>query len=330
MLDELVAAIARHGGDMWSDTAVPRQRLVTLDEPVAPLDMLYEPMVCFVVQGSKSSVAGDRRWTSGCGEVFLNSLVLPVTATFEEVPYRSAVLRLDGGMLAELLLELEPDPDPRDTRGSGTRGIGAQAGGVHTRGAQAGGAHADGASGPPGPDPEGRLATPMTPELADAVTRWVRLLDTPQDIPALAGRIETEILYRLLGSELGPTLRHFALDDSAAARIRTAARWIYARFTEPLGIEAIAAVAHMSTASLHRHFKAATGMSPLRFQKHLRLQEARRLLLAEDTTAALVAERVGYVSATQFNREYRRTYGLPPGQDAARLRDRLADVRRGA
>ncbi|MDQ0775788.1 AraC-like DNA-binding protein [Streptomyces aurantiacus] len=304
MLDELTEAIARHGGDMWSDTAVPRLRLVTLDEPVAPLDMLYEPMICFIVQGAKSSVAGDRSWTTGRGEVFLNSLVLPVTATFQEVPYRSAVLRLDGGMLAELLLELGPGPGP--------------------------GPDGSDASGFPAPDPAGRLTTPMTPELADAVTRWVRLLDTPQDIRALAGRIETEILYRLLGSTLGPTLRHFTLADSAAARVRTAARWIYTRFSEPLGIDAIAAAAHMSPASLHRHFKAATGMSPLRFQKHLRLQEARRLLLAGDTTAALVAERVGYVSATQFNREYRRAYGLPPGQDAARLRDRLADVGRGA
>jgi AraC-like DNA-binding protein len=316
MLDELTAAIARHGGDMWSDTAVPRLRLVMLDEPVAPLDMLYEPMICFIVQGAKSSVAGDRSWTSGRGEVFLNSLVLPVTATFQEVPYRSAVLRLDGGMLAELLLELGPEQEPGQGPGQG------QGQGQEPDGSDAGGF--------PVPDPVGRITTPMTPELTDAVTRWVRLLDTPQDIRALAGRIETEILYRLLGSELGPTLRHFTLADSAAARVRTAARWIYTRFSEPLGIDAIAAVAHMSPASLHRHFKAATGMSPLRFQKQLRLQEARRLLLAGDITAALVAERVGYVSATQFNREYRRAYGLPPGQDVARLRDRLADAGRGA
>ncbi|MFE7030923.1 AraC family transcriptional regulator N-terminal domain-containing protein [Streptomyces sp. NPDC057621] len=292
MLDELAAVIARHGSDMWSDTAVPRQRLVTLDEPPAPLDLLYEPMLCFVVQGSKSSVAGERSWTAGSGQVFLNSLVLPVTATFEEVPYRSAVMRLDGARLAELLLELEPDGTDQPAL--------------------------------PGPGPAGPVTAPMTDEITDAVTRWVRLLDTPRDIRALAGRFEMEILYRLLGTELGPTLRHYTLADSSAARIRTAARWICARFAEPLAVEEIAATAHMSTASLHRNFKAATGMSPLRFQKHLRLQEARRLLLAGDTTAALVAEKVGYVSATQFNREYRRTYGLPPGQDTTRLRDRLA------
>ncbi|MGC5567040.1 AraC family transcriptional regulator N-terminal domain-containing protein [Streptomyces sp. FR-108] len=298
MLDELAAVITRHGSDMWSDTAVPRQRLVTLDEAEAPLDLLYEPMICFVVQGSKSSVAGERSWTAGRGQVFLNSLVLPVTATFEEVPYRSAVMRLDGGRLAELLLELEPEPDGTDHPALPGQG----------------------------PVPTGPVTTPMTPEIIDAVTRWVRLLDTPQDIRALAGRFEMEILYRLLGTALGPILRHYTLADSPAARIRTAARWICARFAEPLTVDEIAATAHMSTASLHRNFKAATGMSPLRFQKHLRLQEARRLLLADDTTAALVAEKVGYVSATQFNREYRRTYGLPPGQDTARLRDRLTDT----
>jgi AraC-like DNA-binding protein len=135
--------------------------------------------------------------------------------------------------------------------------------------------------------------------------------------------IESEILYRLLRSPLGPALRHWSLADSAAARIRTVARWICEHYAEPLGIDEIAEMARMSPATLHRHFKAATGMSPMKFQKHLRLQEARRRLFAGDVTAAQVAQAVGYVSATQFNREYRSAYGLPPGQDAAGLRARL-------
>lgn len=169
----------------------------------------------------------------------------------------------------------------------------------------------------------------MTPELVDAVTRWVQLLDTPEDIRPLATRIESEILYRLLRSSLGPVLRQWSPTDSATTRVREVARWICAHYTEPLSIDAIAAAAHMSPASLHRHFKAATGMSPLRYQKHLRLQEARRRLVAGDATAAQIAHAVGYVSATQFNREYRSTYGLPPGQDAARLRTRLTLSRTG-
>ncbi|MFD8717824.1 helix-turn-helix domain-containing protein [Streptomyces sp. NPDC059629] len=164
----------------------------------------------------------------------------------------------------------------------------------------------------------------MTPELVDTVTRWVQLLDAPEDIRPLAGRIESEILYRLLRGPLGPILRQWSPADTATTRVREVARWICARYTEPLSIDAIAAAAHMSPASLHRHFKAATGMSPLKYQKNLRLQEARRRLVAGDATAAQIAQAVGYVSATQFNREYRSAYGLPPARDAAQLRTRLA------
>jgi len=291
MLDQLAAAITRHNNGWWTDTAVPHLTLVGLDELIAPCDLLYEPMICFIADGAKRTIAGDRSWLTGHGEMFLNSLMLPVIATFERVPYRSVVLRLDSRALADLLLELD-GTDPR-----------------------------------PLPDPGMQITAPMTPELVDAVTRWVGLLDTPGDIRPLAGRIEDEILYRLLSSPLGPILRQFALADSGAARVRTAAAWICEHYTEPLSIDMIAAVAHMSTATLHRQFKAATGMSPLRFQKQLRLQEARRQLVAGNTTAALVAEAVGYASATQFNREYRRAYGLPPAQDAARLRSRLVNAR---
>ncbi|NUK10849.1 AraC family transcriptional regulator [Streptomyces lunaelactis] len=287
MVDWLAAAIARHSDGRWSDTAVPRLTVVALDEPVAPADLLYEPMVCFIAGGAKRTVAGDRSWVAGRGEMFLNSLALPVTCVFEQVPYRSAVLRLDSRVLADLLLEL------------------------------------DGSSPRPQPHPAGQGIARMTPELLDAVTRWVRLLDAPEDIRPLAARTESEILYRLLGSPLGPHLRQFALADSGTARVREAAGWISAHYTEPLTVEEIAAVAHMSTATLHRHFKAATGMSPLRFQRHLRLQEARRRLVAGGTTAALVAEAVGYASPTQFSREYRRAYGLPPARDAAHLRGRM-------
>ncbi|GAA3012949.1 AraC family transcriptional regulator [Streptosporangium longisporum] len=293
MLDDLAAVIARHNDGLWAESAVPHLTLVTIDEPIGPTDLLYEPMICFIADGAKRTVTGDRSLVAGSGEMMLSSLRVPVTAVFERTPYRAAVLRFDGRVLADLLLELE-DAGPAAPAGSG-----------------------------------GQIIAPMTPELVDAVTRWVRLLDTPGDIRPLAARIESEILYRLLGSPLGPALRRLALTGSGAARVSAAAGWICAHYSEPLTVESIAAVAHMSAATLHRHFKTATGMSPLRFQKHLRLQEARRLLVAGDTTAAMVAERVGYASATQFNREYRRHYGLPPAQDAARLRGRLASAAPG-
>ncbi len=281
---DLHDAIERHRRGPWSPTAVPRLTLVSIEKPIGQADQIYEPMICFVARGSKNSVAGDLRWRTRAGDVLLNSLAMPVTAMFEELPYRSAVLQLDARVLSELLLELGPSvpvtADPPDARNSMT----------------------------------------MTPEIVDAVTRLVRLLDTPDDIPALAGRVEGEILYRLLASPLGPALRHWARTDTAAARIRAVASWIIGHHAEPLSIDGLAAIAHMSPASLHRHFKAATGMSPLRFQKQLRLQEARRRLVAGDLTAAEVAAAVGYASATQFNREYRRFYGLPPVQDTIRLR----------
>lgn len=287
MLDELAAVVARHCHGLWRDTEVPRQNIVAIDEPLTNIDLQYETMACFVVDGAKLAMAGDRGWLTGRGDMFLSTVGMPVTATFERTPYRAVSLRLDGGPLADLLLEL------------------------------------DGTGSTAAPETDRLLTVPMTPELVDAVTRWVRLLDTPADIAPLAPRVEAEILYRLLAGPLGPTLRQLAMTDSPVSRVRRAAGWITAHYTERITVEDVAAEAHMSTATLHRHFKAATGMSPLRFQKHLRLQEARRRLVAGDVTAAMVAEAVGYVSASQFNREYRRAYGLPPLQDAARLRGNL-------
>ncbi|GGN24834.1 AraC family transcriptional regulator [Streptomyces fuscichromogenes] len=285
MLDRLIAAIDRHCGVSGADTPVPRLSLAAVDEPVEPAHLLYEPTICFVAAGTKRTTAGELVRVAAPGQMLLTTIDLPVTADLEQVPYRSASLRLDAEALTDLLVEL-----------AGTA--------------------------PPAAPPAGsaHVAAPMSPELVDAVTRWVELLDTPDDIRPLAGRVEGEILYRLLRSSLGPVLRQWTAADSTATRVREVARWIRARYAEPLSIDEIAAVAHMSAASLHRHFKAATGLSPLRYQKHLRLQEARRRLAAGDATAAQIAQAVGYVSPTQFNREYRTAYGLPPVQDAARLR----------
>ncbi|MFB6783195.1 AraC family transcriptional regulator N-terminal domain-containing protein [Streptomyces sp. NPDC056352] len=291
MLDQLAAAIDRHCVGLGSDTKIPRLSLAAADEPIDPTGLLYEPMICFVADGAKRTTSGDRSQVAHAGEMLLTTIDLPVAVDLEKVPYRSAVMQLDGRALADLLIEL-------DETGSATTSAAA-----------------------------GQVSAPMTPELVNAVTRWVELLDTPEDIRPLAPRIESEVLYRLLRSSLGAILRQWSLADSTTSRVRQVARWICEHYTEPLSIDAIAAVAHMSPASLHRHFKAATGMSPLKYQKHLRLQAARRRLAAGDATAAQIAQAVGYMSATQFNREYRSTYGLPPGQDAARLRARLTHTR---
>jgi AraC-like DNA-binding protein len=238
-------------------------------------------MVSFIAAGAKRTVAGSHSWSVPGGRMLLSTVQLPVTALFEQVPYRSAVLALDKQLLTELLLELGP-------------------------------------AAPPTAEPAWRAAADMPADVIDAVTRLVRLLDAPGDIPVLAPRIEGEIIYRLLTGPLGPSLRQIV--GTADTRIRAVIAWLGDRFAEPVSIDQIAEQAGMSPATLHRHFTAATGMSPLRYQKHLRLLAARRRLLAGDATAAQVAHTVGYTSATQFSREYRAFYGLPPLQDITRLR----------
>jgi len=284
----LCQAISAHrDGGPWTYSAVPRLSLVATDVALPASRLLYDPMVCFIAQGTKRTVAGERSWLVPAGQMLLNTLHLPVTAVFEQIPYRSAVLALDGQVLTDLLLELGDGPT----------------------------AHLDDAW---------QATAAMEPELIDAVTRYIRLLDAPADIALLGPRIETEILYRMATSPLGPLLRRWAYADNTAAQIRTAVNWVATHYADTLTVDTIAAAAAMSPATLHRHFKSATGMSPLQYQKQLRLLHARRRLLT-GTTATQTAQDVGYTSATQFNREYRRFHGLPPAQDAARLRAAIAN-----
>jgi transcriptional regulator GlxA family with amidase domain len=150
--------------------------------------------------------------------------------------------------------------------------------------------------------------------------RLMRLLDAPNDIRVLAPLLEREILYRLLQGPQGGALRQIVHADSRLGQVRRAICWIRDHFDQPLRIQALAEIAGMSAASFHRHFKAATAMSPLQFQKSIRLQEARRMLMTRHDVAR-VAYAVGYESASQFSREYARLFGLPPVLDSVRLRD---------
>jgi AraC-like DNA-binding protein len=156
--------------------------------------------------------------------------------------------------------------------------------------------------------------------LLDGFLRLVRLLDTPQDVAVLGPLILREIHYRLLQSEQFGRLAQIAIGDNRLRRVSGAIGWIKQHFAEPLQIDALAKQINMSPSALHHHFKAVAGMSPVQYQKRLRLQEARRLLLADATSAEAVAYEVGYASASQFNREYVRLFGQPPRRDAERLR----------
>jgi AraC-like DNA-binding protein len=173
---------------------------------------------------------------------------------------------------------------------------------------------------------EGRLTAPgvslsaVTPELLDAAVRLLRLLAAPRDIPALAPLAEREILYRLLTGDQVATLRQIALGDRRMRGVGRAIEWIKRNYREPFRIETLAAQATMSPSSLHAHFKTLTAMSPLQYQKQLRLQEARRLILSQDFDAASAGYRVGYDDASQFHREYKRLFGAPPMRDVERLR----------
>jgi len=161
----------------------------------------------------------------------------------------------------------------------------------------------------------------LRPPLLDALLRLVRLLDAPQDIPVLAPLILRELHFRLLQGEQHGRLAEMAIGDGRLRRVAGAIRWIKEHYAEPLQIETLAKHVNMSASALHGHFKAVAGVSPIQYQKHLRLQEARRLLLSEGTSAEAVAYEVGYASPSQFSREYARLFGQPPRRDADRMRE---------
>lgn len=167
--------------------------------------------------------------------------------------------------------------------------------------------------------------TPVTVELLDAWLRMLRLMERPDEIAALAPAYEREILFRVLQGPLGWMLRDIAVPDTAVSRISVAIRWIRENFSNPLRIEALAEMAALSVSAFHRHFKAVTALSPLQYQKRIRLLQARSLLMTGAGNATSVSYGVGYESPTQFSREYARLFGLPPSRDIARLRERQRD-----
>jgi AraC-like DNA-binding protein len=170
------------------------------------------------------------------------------------------------------------------------------------------------------PAPPGIGVADASRELLDAVVRMVRLLDSPDDRDVLAPMIEREILWRLINGPLGQSVRQIGLTDSSLTHVSRAVRWISEHFNQPFRVEDLARSCGMSTSAFHRNFQAVTALSPIQFQKQIRLQESRLLLLTGADDVATVGYRVGYDSASQFSREYRRQFGLAPGRDAARLR----------
>ena len=275
-------------GDGTHDTAIPRMFLHRASAVSTPLHTVYQPAVCFIAQGSKQAMAGENVYFYKGGDYLIISVDVPavgqITSATPEHPFLSLRLDLDPGVIGALMLESDIE---RASRGQ----------------------------------PEPSLAvSDMTGELLDAAIRLLRLLKTPRDIPILAPLAEREILYRLLRGEQTSRMGQIAFAESKLQQINRAIAWIKTNFRNAFSVEDLADEARMSSSALHQHFKTVTGMTPLQYQKQLRLQEARRLMLTEATDAALAGHAVGYDSPSQFSREYRRLFGAPPLRDIEKLR----------
>ena len=257
--------------------------------PLKPLHSVLKPSVCVIAQGSKEVLLGDSRYRYDPSHYLLATVELPrvsqVLEASKERPYLSLRLELDPTLVSSVMVETG-----------------------HV-------SHRDHA------DVRAIAVSPLDGNLLDAFVRLVRLLDAPAEARVLLPLITREIIYRLLMGEQGGRLRHLALQGGYTPYIARAVALLHQDFDKPLHVEGLARELCMSVSGFHHHFKAITAMSPLQFQKRLRLQEARRLMLGEDLDAASAAYRVGYHDASHFNREYKSLFGVPPMRDVQRLRE---------
>ena len=287
---ELAGLLERRTGgrDGRHETAIPQLELYRFSSPTELTPVLQEPAVYVVVQGRKRVIVGDQTYLYDPSQYLAVSVALPALSHVLEAspdePYLCMTLTVDPRELAALIVETGRQA-PRD-------------------------------------DHDGRAlyVSPLEVPLVDAFLRLVRLLDAPRDLPVLAPLILRELNYRLLQSEQFGRLAQIAIGDGRLHRVSGAIVWIQEHYAEPLRVEALAERVHMSPSALHSHFKAVTGVSPVQYQKQLRLQEARRRLLTGAESAEAVAYGVGYASASQFSREYVRLFGRPPRRDAERMR----------
>ncbi|WP_245835257.1 AraC family transcriptional regulator [Thalassospira mesophila] len=272
------------------DTAIPGVALLRADAPMEPVNVVYQPSVCILASGEKTALMGDSVYVYRPGQYLTVSLDVPVlgevTVASPDEPYLCLRLDLNTKVMGEIMMEA------RDNN-------------IVPTGRQPGSA---------------LQVSDAGAELINAATRLLELLATPRDIPILAPLIEREILYRLLNGPQSVRLQQLALADSKLNQVSRAIEWIKHHFREPFSVEVLAREAHMSPSALHQHFKAITSMSPLQYQKQLRLQEARSLIMVSAMDAASAGYHVGYDSPSQFSREYRRMFGAPPRRDVEQLR----------
>ncbi|OPG85201.1 AraC family transcriptional regulator [Stutzerimonas stutzeri] len=285
-LARLIDGLVRDDG--MHPTAIDDLFLIRCSAPSELVHGLHKPALCIIVQGSKEVRLGDELYTYDALHYLVVSVTVPVAGRVLEAssgePYLCIRLDIDPAMVATLVAESAPLSPPVE---GAARGV-----------------YLD------------RIDAP----LLDATLRLVRLLASPQDIPVLAPLAMREIFYRLLCGRQGRHLHEIAVRDSQGHRVTRAIEWLNRNYVEPLRIEELAQRVNLSSSTLHHRFKALTSMSPLQYQKQLRLQEARRLLIAEGLDVSSAGYRVGYESPSQFSREYSRLFGASPVKDLARLR----------
>jgi AraC-like DNA-binding protein len=272
-------------------TAIDGVRICKVDHTVSPVSSMSGTVLAVVAQGGKRLALGDRVYEYGAGQYLVASVDLPVTGhSVDAVPGHPALgfgMTLEPAAIADLLLQAGPGDVPRS----------------------------------PGTARPGIAVSDAPDELLDAVVRLLRLLDRPRDRKALAPLVKREILWRLMTGEQGDVVRQLGVADSSLTHIRRAVQWIRENYTSPFRVEEVAQLSGMSVSAFHRNFQAVTAMTPIQFQKHIRLQAARLLLVNRPNDITGVGHSVGYDNPSQFSREYRRQFGAPPSIDAVRMRD---------
>lgn len=290
MSDTLLKAACRYaeayvGPSGVAQTPIPGLAMIRLSKPSGLEYAISRPLVCLVLQGSKQVTMGKQTFAFTAGDSLLITADVPtvsqITRASADEPYLSLVLNLDLTVIAELAVEMKFGPV---VQGSPVR------------------------------------VEPTDSEVADSALRLMRLIERPAALPILHTHLMREIHFWLLTGLHGSAIRQLGWPESHGQRVARAVALLRTEFAQPLPIDRLAAVAGMSPSSLYQHFRAATSLSPLQFQKQLRLIEARRLMTSEGMSASSAAFAVGYESAQQFTREYRRLFGLPPGKDTEALR----------
>lgn len=269
-------------------TEVPGLFLAKYEELTEPTSYMHEPSICMVAQGAKRVILGEETFVYDAYHFLITSIDLPVIAQVIEAsveqPFLGLMLKLDLKEISQLIVD--SDLPLQNMRKAG-RGIAVSA---------------------------------VSLPLLNAFQRLLDLLDEPENIPILSPLVQREIFFRLLLSEQGPRLRQIAAAGSHSQQIARAIDWLKSNYTSSLRVDELASYSGMSTSTFHHHFRAMTAMSPLQFQKWLRLHEARQLMYTEHLDAATAAFQVGYESPSQFNREYSRLFGAPPLRDIKNMR----------